>query len=315
MDAPLSRVPVLARAGAAVPVAGADGATELEVWAPAPGRHGSGLLIPDAGDGWERSTALRLTVREAGGEIVVTRQDGGARGLPGAGARLIRVGDGIHPIAELAVALLAVASVLVAAPSARADAGAEGSAAVRGAARRGADRAAGDALRRRRTTSWASRWTATASRCVCSRGTPPRRCAARSARSSGGLLAEGVRLLPAAARGGPVRAWAKDLDDQRMKGEFYPRVEKSRLFEDGYIAAKSGHSRGSTMDLTLVRLPARPTRAVRARASRWSPATRRRASGSRTTPSTWVRASTASTRWRTRSIRGSRASSGRTGCC
>ncbi|MEV4441818.1 M15 family metallopeptidase [Streptomyces sp. NPDC049577] len=55
-------------------------------------------------------------------------------------------------------------------------------------------------------------------------------------------------------------AWAKDLGDQRMKGEFYPRVDKSRLFDDGYIAAKSGHSRGSTMDLTVVRLPARPTR-------------------------------------------------------
>ena len=54
--------------------------------------------------------------------------------------------------------------------------------------------------------------------------------------------------------------WAKDLDDERMKGEFYPRVEKNRLFEDGYIAEKSGHSRGSTLDLTLVRLPARPTR-------------------------------------------------------
>ncbi|MEV0219015.1 M15 family metallopeptidase [Streptomyces sp. NPDC050704] len=54
--------------------------------------------------------------------------------------------------------------------------------------------------------------------------------------------------------------WAKDLDDQAMKGEFYPNVDKTRLFEDGYIAEKSGHSRGSTMDLTLVKLPARPTR-------------------------------------------------------
>ncbi|GGV21889.1 D-alanyl-D-alanine dipeptidase [Streptomyces filipinensis] len=54
--------------------------------------------------------------------------------------------------------------------------------------------------------------------------------------------------------------WAKDLGDQAMKGEFYPDVDKTRLFEDGYIAAKSGHSRGSTMDLTIVRLPARPTR-------------------------------------------------------
>jgi zinc D-Ala-D-Ala dipeptidase len=45
--------------------------------------------------------------------------------------------------------------------------------------------------------------------------------------------------------------------DQRMKREFYPRVDKSRLFADGYIARRSGHSRGSTVDLTLVKLPAR----------------------------------------------------------
>ncbi|MEE1751508.1 M15 family metallopeptidase [Streptomyces sp. SP18CS02] len=54
--------------------------------------------------------------------------------------------------------------------------------------------------------------------------------------------------------------WAKDLRDERMKKEFYPRVDKSRLFADGYIAEKSGHSRGSTVDLTIVRLPAAPTR-------------------------------------------------------
>ncbi|MFS8099211.1 M15 family metallopeptidase [Lentzea alba] len=51
--------------------------------------------------------------------------------------------------------------------------------------------------------------------------------------------------------------WAKDLADQRMKPEFYPRVDKTRLFEDGYIAEKSGHSRGSTIDLTIVKLPPR----------------------------------------------------------
>jgi D-alanyl-D-alanine dipeptidase len=49
--------------------------------------------------------------------------------------------------------------------------------------------------------------------------------------------------------------WARDLDDQRMKREFYPRVAKSRLFADGYIAERSGHSRGSTVDVTLVRRP------------------------------------------------------------
>ena len=50
-------------------------------------------------------------------------------------------------------------------------------------------------------------------------------------------------------------AWAEDLEDQAMKTEFYPNVDKQNLFRDGYIAARSGHSRGSTVDLTLVRLP------------------------------------------------------------
>lgn len=54
--------------------------------------------------------------------------------------------------------------------------------------------------------------------------------------------------------------WAKDLQDQRMKAEFYPRVDKTTLFADGYIAEQSGHSRGSTMDLTVVQLPAEETR-------------------------------------------------------
>lgn len=52
--------------------------------------------------------------------------------------------------------------------------------------------------------------------------------------------------------------WAADLDDEQMKSEFYPRVEKSRLFEDGYIAAKSGHSRASTVDLTIQRIDGPP---------------------------------------------------------
>ncbi|MCH0543196.1 M15 family metallopeptidase [Streptomyces sp. MUM 203J] len=54
--------------------------------------------------------------------------------------------------------------------------------------------------------------------------------------------------------------WARDLTDQRMREEFYPRVDKARLFEDGYIAERSGHSRGATVDVTLVRLPAVPAR-------------------------------------------------------
>ena len=52
-------------------------------------------------------------------------------------------------------------------------------------------------------------------------------------------------------------AWAKDLSDTRMKREFYPRVRKKVLFKEGYIAKQSRHSRGSTLDLTLVKLPPR----------------------------------------------------------
>jgi D-alanyl-D-alanine dipeptidase len=48
--------------------------------------------------------------------------------------------------------------------------------------------------------------------------------------------------------------WAKDLSDTAMKQRYYPEVEKTQLFSQGYIAARSGHSRGSTVDLTLVSL-------------------------------------------------------------
>ncbi|MBQ0092194.1 MAG: M15 family metallopeptidase [Clostridiales bacterium] len=45
--------------------------------------------------------------------------------------------------------------------------------------------------------------------------------------------------------------WAEDLDDTRMKPFFYPGVDKTVLFDEHYLARKSGHSRGSTVDLTL----------------------------------------------------------------
>jgi zinc D-Ala-D-Ala dipeptidase len=47
--------------------------------------------------------------------------------------------------------------------------------------------------------------------------------------------------------------WARDPRDQAAKAEFYPAVDKRTLFRDGYIASHSGHSRGSTLDLTLTR--------------------------------------------------------------
>lgn len=46
--------------------------------------------------------------------------------------------------------------------------------------------------------------------------------------------------------------WGKDLDDIRMKDQYYPNVHKKDLFKEGYIAEKSSHSKGSTVDLTIV---------------------------------------------------------------
>jgi D-alanyl-D-alanine dipeptidase len=45
--------------------------------------------------------------------------------------------------------------------------------------------------------------------------------------------------------------WAHDLSALAGKTEFYPAVDKRTLFRDGYIAERSGHSRGSTVDVTL----------------------------------------------------------------
>lgn len=48
--------------------------------------------------------------------------------------------------------------------------------------------------------------------------------------------------------------WAADRDDEQTRPEYYPDIPKQELFARGYIAARSGHSRGSTVDLTLVDL-------------------------------------------------------------
>src|SRR5210317_2198235 len=46
--------------------------------------------------------------------------------------------------------------------------------------------------------------------------------------------------------------WARDINDTINKQLFYPEVNKQNLFKLGYIASKSGHSRGSTLDLTII---------------------------------------------------------------
>ena len=48
------------------------------------------------------------------------------------------------------------------------------------------------------------------------------------------------------------KRWARDLEDVAMKPYFYPDVDKTDLFRLGYIAEKSGHSRGAAVDLTIV---------------------------------------------------------------
>ena len=82
--------------------------------------------------------------------------------------------------------------------------------------------------------------------------------AARALKAAAGeLLVQGYRLKvfdayrPACA----VRhfvLWGIEDQDIRMKPYFYPALEKQELFQRGYIAKQSSHSRGSTVDLTLL---------------------------------------------------------------
>jgi D-alanyl-D-alanine dipeptidase len=55
---------------------------------------------------------------------------------------------------------------------------------------------------------------------------------------------------PARAVANFVR-WARGVGDTAGKREFYPDVDKRTLFADGYISSRSGHARGSTIDLTF----------------------------------------------------------------
>jgi len=73
------------------------------------------------------------------------------------------------------------------------------------------------------------------------------------------LKAEGLTLMvfdgyrPQSAVDHFMR-WIEDTGDTRNKAAYYPNVAKNRLVPDGYIARQSGHSRGSTVDLTIARL-------------------------------------------------------------
>lgn len=86
-----------------------------------------------------------------------------------------------------------------------------------------------------------------------------RQAAAALAKVQGDLAPQGLGLKvfdcyrPARAVAHFAR-WAKALDDIKTKKDFYPEMDKRHLFRDGYLATRSGHSRGSTVDLTLVTL-------------------------------------------------------------
>ncbi len=82
VEAPLSRVPVLARAGAVLPVRGADGGLELEVWAPARGRTGSGAVVPDRGDGRGEPEIERYVSRWRKRTVLVERDGPDGPGEP-----------------------------------------------------------------------------------------------------------------------------------------------------------------------------------------------------------------------------------------
>ncbi|WP_435228695.1 glycoside hydrolase family 31 protein [Streptomyces sp. Tue6028] len=92
VDAPLSRVPVLARAGSVIPVRGADGGMELEAWAPARGRTGGGLVVADAGDGWDEPEIERYVTRWEGRRVVVLRDGEDGRTEPSCPVRVRGLG-------------------------------------------------------------------------------------------------------------------------------------------------------------------------------------------------------------------------------
>jgi D-alanyl-D-alanine dipeptidase len=65
------------------------------------------------------------------------------------------------------------------------------------------------------------------------------------------LLWDGYRPQRAVDR---FLRWAQQPEDGRTKRRHYPNIDRAEMFEKGYVAAKSGHSRGSTVDLTLYHL-------------------------------------------------------------
>ncbi|WP_338776326.1 TIM-barrel domain-containing protein [Streptomyces sp. DG1A-41] len=93
VDAPLSRIPVFARAGAVLPVRGEDGGLVLEVWAPTRGRTGGGLVVPDGDEAWDEPEIERYTARWMGSRVVVEREGEDGGGEPSHPVRVRGAGE------------------------------------------------------------------------------------------------------------------------------------------------------------------------------------------------------------------------------
>jgi zinc D-Ala-D-Ala dipeptidase len=72
-----------------------------------------------------------------------------------------------------------------------------------------------------------------------------------AARGFGLLIWDGYRPQRAVDR---FVQWSKQPEDGRTKPRHYPNLDRAEMFAKGYVSAKSGHSRGSTVDLTLYHL-------------------------------------------------------------
>ena len=72
-----------------------------------------------------------------------------------------------------------------------------------------------------------------------------------AARGFGLLLWDGYRPQRATER---FIQWSEEPEDGAKKQRHYPNIERNQMFDLGYVAARSGHSRGSTVDLTIFHL-------------------------------------------------------------
>jgi len=65
--------------------------------------------------------------------------------------------------------------------------------------------------------------------------------------------------------------WSKDPNDQLAKEKYYPDINKADVFKLGYVVEKSGHSRGSTVDLSIIKVsdPLKPIGLQNRQVKKW----------------------------------------------